>query len=224
MGGAERDLILSRLESAYDSAVAVPAPGAAATIGREAMVSELVARFEEQRVGYHRVAGAPELLDALANRIFLHQPALALVAEDPLLVELGLLPGLLERLHGVTVALAGPEHDLAACDLGITGATALISSLGAVVVTADSRSGLGCSLTPRRHFVVAEEEAVVADLEGWLASSRFDPVRAQVLIGGPSRTADIEKRLVLGVHGPSSMSVFMLPPGWRKDPNWRRTS
>jgi L-lactate dehydrogenase complex protein LldG len=51
------------------------------------------------------------------------------------------------------------------------------------------------------------EERIVRDLEGLFALLRSDMPSAVAIVTGPSRTADIEQTLVVGVHGPREVHV-----------------
>jgi L-lactate dehydrogenase complex protein LldG len=51
------------------------------------------------------------------------------------------------------------------------------------------------------------EERIVRDLEGLFALLRSDMPSAVTIVTGPSRTADIEQTLVVGVHGPREVHV-----------------
>jgi L-lactate dehydrogenase complex protein LldG len=51
------------------------------------------------------------------------------------------------------------------------------------------------------------EERIVRDLEGLFALLRSDMPSAVAIVTGPSRTADIEQTLVVGVHGPREVRV-----------------
>jgi L-lactate utilization protein LutC len=53
----------------------------------------------------------------------------------------------------------------------------------------------------------ARAEALVPEFGD--ALSRFDGVGRMVSICGPSRTADIEKKLVIGVHGPREITIVL---------------
>ena len=93
-------------------------------------------------------------------------------------------------------------------------ADALIADTGsAVVVERDADRRLAPYL-PRTCFIVAAASALHARLSrdalaGLFAAARNGDRGEGVIITGPSRTADIEKVLVLGAHGPKSVVVFI---------------
>lgn len=97
-------------------------------------------------------------------------------------------------------------------DLGITGAEAGFAESGSIVV----RSGPGrprmASLVPPVHIAVLERTAIFRSLSDWArghAHSVADSANL-VFITGPSRTADIEQELTLGVHGPKDVHVVIV--------------
>ncbi len=89
---------------------------------------------------------------------------------------------------------------------GITGVDALIAATGTLVVTSRGRGDRLVSSLPPVHMVVASEAPVFSDLETFLKAAPRD--LSFSFITGPSRTADIEKRLVLGAHGPKRVIVW----------------
>ncbi len=91
----------------------------------------------------------------------------------------------------------------------------LVALTGSIVVSA-ACGGRGASVVAPCHVVVARREQLVPDLETALAQVRQRAVDAHNsfvgLITGSSRTADIEKILVLGAHGPRRL-VLVLQTG-----------
>ncbi len=100
------------------------------------------------------------------------------------------------------------------CELSITPCSYLIARTGSVVITTESGYGRSFSVLPHAHMVVARKSQLIADL-----SDAYQLLRRQYndrwpslisIITGPSRTADIEKILVLGAHGPKRLFVLLL--------------
>jgi len=102
-----------------------------------------------------------------------------------------------------------------ASEATISGCELLVALTGSIVVSAGC-GGRGASVVAPCHIVVARLEQLVPDLETALARVRergIDSRNSFVgLITGSSRTADIEKILVLGAHGPRRL-VLVLQTG-----------
>lgn len=97
--------------------------------------------------------------------------------------------------------------------VAVTGCEALVSRTGSILVSSRQRSGRRMHIYPERHIVVAFTSQVTPDLNQALERLRLKyngrlPSSVS-LITGPSRTADIEKTLVTGMHGPIELFVFM---------------
>ncbi len=94
----------------------------------------------------------------------------------------------------------------------ISGCELLIALTGSIVVSA-SCGGRGASIVAPCHIVVARLDQLVPDLEAGLAWVNERGLCAQNsfvgLITGSSRTADIEKILVLGAHGPRRLVLVL---------------
>ena len=98
--------------------------------------------------------------------------------------------------------------------VGLTSCEALVARTGSLVVTPASASGRRLSIYPDQHIVLARPSQVVAEIGDALqvVQQRFGTALPSMLslTTGPSRTADIEKTLVLGAHGPRRLTLFML--------------
>ena len=88
----------------------------------------------------------------------------------------------------------------------------LVAQTGSILVTA-SDGGRGASVVAPCHIVVASRDQLVPDLEtalaGVVASGAPQNNSFLCLITGSSRTADIEKILVLGAHGPRRLVLIV---------------
>jgi L-lactate dehydrogenase complex protein LldG len=88
---------------------------------------------------------------------------------------------------------------------------ALVAMTGSVLVSSAGCGGRGASVVAPCHIVVAHAVQLVLDLEAALARAgqiAFDNSYVG-LISGSSRTADIEKRLIIGAHGPRRLVVII---------------
>jgi L-lactate dehydrogenase complex protein LldG len=99
-------------------------------------------------------------------------------------------------------------------DLGLTSCEALVARTGSILVSAATASGRRLSIYPDQHLVLARPSQVVAEIgEGLrVIQARYGAEMPSMvsLTTGPSRTADIEKTLVLGAHGPRRIALFLL--------------
>ncbi|UCE81416.1 MAG: LUD domain-containing protein [Methanobacteriota archaeon] len=106
---------------------------------------------------------------------------------------------------------------------GITGANAIAAREGAIVIVHNEGNAARCASVPGRHIVVTSSEKIVPSLRdavdvaslqifystGKLASAYID------VISGPSYTADIEKKIFRGMHGPEEVIVVIVDDGRR---------
>ncbi|MCF6277539.1 MAG: FAD-binding protein [Anaerolineales bacterium] len=94
--------------------------------------------------------------------------------------------------------------------IGITTAIAAVAETGSILVTGNNRATLNASLLPNTHIAILRAESIRQTLDEVLALPAITDARAAVLISGPSRTADIEMTLTIGVHGPGELIVFLV--------------
>ena len=106
------------------------------------------------------------------------------------------------------------DTDFLNADVGITTCEALIARNGSVLVSNGNHSGRRLSIYPHVHIVIAFTSQLVLDLKDAfkLLKVKYRETNPTMIsnITGPSRTADIEKTLVLGAHGPKELYVFLL--------------
>ncbi len=104
--------------------------------------------------------------------------------------------------------------DLANCDVSITGCECLVARTGSIVMSSAQNSGRTTSVYAPVHVCVAFTRQVVVDLKEAIQLTREkygNNLPSLISFAtGPSRTADIEKTLVVGVHGPKEVYVFLI--------------
>lgn len=119
--------------------------------------------------------------------------------------------GVTEILNSLGVELVSPnasKHEMALCDLGITEADFLLPETGTLVLRSSAERPRGVSLLPRVHLAIVRPEMLRADMHQVFAEAKDH--HYLVFITGPSRTADIELTVTLGVHGPKNLYVWMM--------------
>lgn len=119
--------------------------------------------------------------------------------------------GIANFLRSLGVELISPnanKHEMALCDLGITEADYLLPETGTLVLHSSFEKPRGVSLLPRVHLAIVRPDMLRADMHQVFAEAKDS--HYFVFISGPSRTADIELTVTLGVHGPKNLYVWMM--------------
>jgi len=93
---------------------------------------------------------------------------------------------------------------------GVTGALVGIAESGSLVIVSGQAHPLTASLLPEIHVAILRASAIHASLAQVLNRAEVREAAAGVIITGPSRTADIEMTLTIGVHGPKELVVFLV--------------
>lgn len=110
-------------------------------------------------------------------------------------------------------AAAENRQELFQAELGLTGVDYLIAETGSVVLTSRPEQPRLLSLLPPLHIAVAERRQLLPDLFDLFTAceaGRDDGPACLTIITGPSKTGDIELRLVTGVHGPGEVHVILI--------------
>jgi len=100
------------------------------------------------------------------------------------------------------------------CDAGITSCELLVARTGSIVLSAAQQSGRTVSVYAPIHICIAYTNQLVYDIKDGLQllKEKYQNNLPSLITfaTGPSRTADIEKTLVVGVHGPKEVYVFLV--------------
>jgi L-lactate dehydrogenase complex protein LldG len=106
------------------------------------------------------------------------------------------------------------DKDFNQAQVGFTLCEALIARNGSIMLSNANAAGRRLSIYPPVHIVLAYTSQIVMDMkDGFklLKQKHGSNIPSMVsFVTGPSRTADIEKMLVLGAHGPKEIFVFLL--------------
>lgn len=158
------------------------------------------------KLGGHTAKVSPDgLADALAALVRDEDVKKATLWPIPALAELCVAEALTRLGVEIVSPYAGKEA-LATCDLGITAADHAFPETGTMLLRSTPERPRMVSLVPRVHLALIDPGILRADL-----SPAFEQVKGEgyfVFVTGPSRTADIELTVTIGVHGPKALYVW----------------
>ena len=110
------------------------------------------------------------------------------------------------------VPFESDEENLENLRVGLTSCEFVIARLGSIMVS--SKNSRRMNVYPETHVVIAYTDQLVDDLKEAFDSvmEKYDGKLPSLLsvITGPSRTADIEKTLVMGAHGPRELFLILV--------------
>jgi len=170
----------------------------------------LAARFATE---LEAVAGSPQRgADAVAVATTVLGPAPAAVAIDND-TDLDAIAAALSAAGYDVIRPRDPDFRdrLPATPLGVTRCAAAIADTGTLLLCFDADHPRSTSLVPRAHLAVVAGDDLVPSLPDALARvTALGPLASgMACITGPSRSADIEQILTLGVHGPAQVHVVL---------------
>lgn len=202
-----RSKILQKIKQALSSTVPVPFPDQVAdapifipteeelTIGFAEKFSELLGKFIY-------CADDAELVEKLTALIHAHQWTKIYSQES----------GWLDDMKEYNFDPVNTD-DLSNCDAAITLCEHLVARTGTIVLSSQQLSGRTNSVYAPIHICIAYTHQLVYDITDSLQLFKKEADFLPSMISyatGPSRTADIEKTLVVGVHGPKEVYCFLV--------------
>ncbi len=208
MGNTARENILTKIKQALGKPVPVPFP---ASEGKESVFlpsqQELEIEFAEN---FTRLEGRFSFC-ADENELVLQLQTL--ISNRKWTKIYSRETGLQHKLSAAGFTTVYSD-DVATCDAAITGCEKLIARTGSMVLSSAQLSGRTTSVYAPVHICIAYTNQLVYDINEGLQQLR-ETYGQQfpsmvTLATGPSRTADIEKTLVVGVHGPKEVFCFLV--------------
>jgi L-lactate utilization protein LutC len=217
-----RDAFLQRVRQAVaegNRAGAAPPLPARGAVGYQGAGPDPLARLRDELAAaggvLHLVPDEPAAAAKVLELVAARAARRALVGRGAVLDRLALPDQL--RGAGVEVAPAdalpaGAERDtLFAADIGVSGVDYVIAETGSLVVLARPDEPRSLTLLPPVHVAVADRSQLLPDLFDLFASLHGKPMPSGLsVITGPSKTGDIELRLVTGVHGPGELHLIFI--------------
>ncbi len=210
-----REEILRKVRAALQRGPNTPVPPVPPT-GRvkarpagptEAEIELLFAEIGKLTGVTRRLASRDDLQSALADLVKGEQVRKATLWATPD-IQAWDVAGRLNALGVIVVSPQAGMRAVAECDLGVTGVDAALPETGTLLLRSSPEKPRVVSLLPRVHLAILRPSALRPDLHQAFAEVKGDGY--VVLVTGPSRTADIELTLTLGVHGPKSLHAWLL--------------
>lgn len=164
-----------------------------------------------------RAEGAQSVVHELASWAEVAALALELAGDEGVAVTPTLASARPELVSGVGDRLRLPDDDspfesVADVAVGVAEGQLAVAESGSVLLLHDERVDRAVSMLSRVGIQVVERGNVVASLDdaaAWMEASE-GAISLMTLVTGPSRTADIERSLTIGVQGPSDLHVVIL--------------
>jgi L-lactate dehydrogenase complex protein LldG len=183
--------------------------------------SDLIGRFESEvtRVGgrFYRATNAESACEYVEKVAAAERASTIICSNGELADEMDL------RRHfegkGIQFITESTESNIvreaARAEIGLTGVDYALAETGSLVLLARPEQARSVSLLPPVHIALIRPEQVIGGFDELFELLRADfeatGVRSAVtFITGPSRTADIELTLVVGVHGPQQLHVVLI--------------
>ncbi len=165
-------------------------------------------RIEQSHIQPHHVADEVALADKVAEIAASVAAKTALVPAEDIPGRERILAALREK--GVQLADANEPDAAFSADMGITGAAGAIAETASVALVSGGPRRRLASLAVPVAVAVVRADQIAADLLDWAGAQPDKPPACQTLVSGPSKTADIELVLVIGVHGPREQHVIVV--------------
>ena len=202
-----RSKILQKIKQALKDPVPVPFPEQVAETPLfyptdQELTIEFAQKFTELLGKFVYCADEAELVNQLSQLIKTNQWEKIYSIEDGWLDDM-------KEYHFDPVN----TDDLAGCDAAITLCEHLIARTGSIVLSSQQLSGRTTSVYAPIHICIAYTHQLLFDVSDSLAQFKKEADVIPSMISyatGPSRTADIEKTLVVGVHGPKEVYCFLV--------------
>lgn len=168
---------------------------------------DLVRRFltnaGNAAAGTHAVSDAPGLRRVLTGIVPDDVPAFC--------------PGLTDMEKAAAAFLPCRAADYAGAKATVEEVYGAIAETGSLVCVSSGGRAVQAGLLPAHHVAIVSRERIFATLDECFASFEERPPTNITLVTGPSRTADIELTLAIGVHGPEKLDIIVFSSDPRAD-------
>lgn len=208
MSSSSRENILNKIKQALKKQVPVPFNQRQETFVYQKPTQDLEIEFAEKftklQGKFSFCADFEELAQQLSNLVNAQQWSKVVCNE----------PQLEQQLSAKGFNQINNTCNLSDCDVAITSCEALVARTGSLLLSSNSESGRTYSVYAPVHICIALTSQLVYDIADGIdmMKNKYANNLPSIisLATGPSRTADIEKTLVVGVHGPKEVYCFLV--------------
>ena len=147
-------------------------------------------------VGTHSVSDTGDLLAALGRVVAMDSPVYC--------------PGVTELEKAAAPLFPVRAADYAAAAVTVEEVFGAIAETGTIVCVSAGGRAVQAGLLPAHHVAIVRRERIFETLDDLFAAVSGAPPTNITLVTGPSRTADIELTLAIGVHGPEKLDIILV--------------
>ena len=165
-------------------------------MNREETIDLFLEKAALAAAGARRVADATALAGAVSELVADDKPAYC--------------PALSPLEKAAAAVLVRRVGEYAGAEVTVEEVLAGIAETGSIVCASVEGRAVQASLLPSHHLAILPSEKIYATLEDFFQSLGAAPPTNIAVITGPSRTADIELTLAIGVHGPERLDVIVI--------------
>ena len=200
---ARRKAVEERLKKAAPGVV--PARGQLPPAERVALFAAMSEKLAASVVHVKKAADVPKAVtEYLRGR---NLPSAVRMGADP---RLAAMPWAKQRALELRSGASDGDDEA-----GVSHAMAAVAETGTLVMTSGADNPTTINFLPEHHIVVVDAADIEGDLETVLARIRKtfgkgSMPRTVNLISGPSRSGDIEQKIILGAHGPRALHIIVV--------------
>lgn len=200
---ARKAAVAARLKSAPNGVIP-----ARAQVPQKQQIELFAAMAEKYSATVLRVKSAKDVPAAVSDYLrSKNLPARAAIGSDPRLTA---MPWKAQKSLDLKT---GPSDG--SDETGISHAFAAIAETGTLVMTSGADNPTTLNFLPENHIVIVEASKVTGDLESVMSEIRSVFGKGRMprtvnFITGPSRSGDIEQKILLGAHGPRALHIVLV--------------
>ncbi len=146
--------------------------------------------------GTHSVSDTGDLLAALRRVVAIDSPVYC--------------PGVTPIERAVQTLFTNRVSDTAAATVTVEEVFGAIAETGTLVCSSEGGRAVQAGLLPAHHVAIVRRDRIFDTLDDFFAALSGAPPTNLTLVTGPSRTADIELTLAIGVHGPEKLDIILV--------------